>query len=96
MTTSGTSTSTSSSSSRPPQTADLFAGCSALTHVDFTECGTTLTDKMVQALGQHCPLLKSAVFVNCISIGAPSMKALGKGCTELETIDLSGKPSICV
>lgn len=50
-----------------------------------------MTDKVVVAVGQNCPLLKTVLLTNCATLSFSALKALATGCPKLESLHLEGR-----
>lgn len=69
----------------------MFRGCSGLTHLDLSECGDCVTDRMLTDMAQHCTRLRTLSLKSCGWFGTAGMKALAKHCKALENLDLTGR-----
>lgn len=67
----------------------LLEGCSALTELDLSDCGPCITDKVGASIGRHCHRMKTLVLTNAEKLGVMGLRAVAKGCKELQSLDLS-------
>ncbi len=65
--------------------------CPFLIHLDLGNGGCAVTDKVVVAVGQNCPLLKTVLLTNCATLSFSALKALATGCPKLESLHLEGR-----
>lgn len=59
-------------------------------HLDLRNGGNAVTDKVLVALGQTCPLLKTLILTKCVSLSFSALIALANGCLKLEMLHLEG------
>ena len=48
----------------------------------------------IQALAQHCTNLESVNFSQCFQLADTALRALGRSCMQLTTINLNGCPNV--
>mmetsp|Transcript_47593 Transcript_47593/g.131871 ORF Transcript_47593/g.131871 Transcript_47593/m.131871 type:complete len:243 (-) Transcript_47593:2942-3670(-) len=63
-------------------------GC--LRNLNLAGCTEAVTDKMVEAVGKHCPLLEHIDLTECEGVGAHGVKSLVVHCRRMISMDFTG------